>query len=96
VAYLTMGGDHWQMFLFGFFTIFVITQMHGIGLGKKSRWGIVISYLLCVLFTYWGRGLESLEILRIPVADFALVYLFAAIGWTPWLIHKALQHKRPA
>ena len=51
VAYLTMGGDHWQMFLFGFLTIFVITQMHGIGLGKKARWGIVISYLLCVLYT---------------------------------------------
>ena len=92
VAYLTMGGGHWHMFLFGFLTVFVITQMHGIGLGKKTRWGIVITYLACVVFTYQGRWLDSLEILRIPVADFALVYLFAALAWLPVLLRKARQH----
>ncbi|MEH6580305.1 MAG: hypothetical protein V7754_00110 [Halioglobus sp.] len=96
VAYLTMGGDHWQMFLFGFFTLFVVTQIHGIGLGRKTRTGIVITYLLCVLYTYWGRGLESVEVLRIPVAEFALVYLFGALAWTPLLLHKVLQRKRNA
>lgn len=91
VAYLTMGGGHWQMFFFGFLTIFVITQMHGIGLGKKTRWGIVITYLACVVFTYQGRWLDSIEIMRIPVADFALVYLFAALAWLPFLLRKARQ-----
>jgi hypothetical protein len=90
VAYLTLAGPHWQMFLFGFLTLFVITQMHGIGLGRKARWGIVITYLLCVLITYWGRGLQFLEVLRIPMAEFALVYLFAAFAWLPviWLAAK--------
>ena len=91
VAYLTMGGGHWQMFFFGFLTIFVITQMHGIGLGKKTRWGIVITYLACVVITYQGRWLDAIEIMRIPVADFALVYLFAALAWLPFLLRKARQ-----
>lgn len=88
VAYLTIPGDHWQMFLFGFLTLFVITQMHGIGLGNKARWGIVISYLACVLVTYNGRGWEVLEVTRIPMAEFGIVYLFAALAWTPFLYRR--------
>ena len=88
VAYLTIPGDHWQMFLFGFLTLFVITQMHGIGLGRKARWGIVISYLLCVFITYSGRGWDVLELTRIPMAEFAIVYLFAALAWTPFLYRR--------
>ena len=89
VAYMTMQGNQWQMFFFGFLTMFVITQMHGIGLGAKARWGIVATYLLCVLYTYQGRELEALEVIRIPLANFALVYLFAAIAWIPFLIRAA-------
>ena len=89
VAYLTIPGDHWQMFLFGFLTLFVITQMHGIGLGSKTRWGIVITYIGCVIVNYWGRWAESSEIFRIPLAEFGLVYLFAAMAWFPVLLRKA-------
>ena len=89
VAYMNMRGDAWIMFVFGFFTLFVITHMHGIGLGKKARWGIVATYLLCVLVTYNDRWLESVEVLRIPMAEFALVYLFAALAWTPVLLRYA-------
>jgi hypothetical protein len=85
VAYLTIQGDHWQMFLFGFLTLFVVTQMHGIGLGRKTRWAIVATYLACVLFAYQGRWLQSTEVLRIPLAEFGLVYLFAALAWIPFL-----------
>lgn len=92
VAYLTLGGGHWQMFLFGFLTLFVITQMHGIGLGKKTRWGIIATYVLCVVVTYQGRWLQSVEVMRIPLAEFALVYLFGALAWLPFL----LRHYRRA
>ena len=92
VAYLTIPGDHWQMFLFGFLTLFVITQMHGIGLGRKARWGIVLTYLLCVLYTYWGRDLQFMEVIRIPAAEFALVYVFAALAWLPFLL-RALKNR---
>lgn len=94
VAYLSFAGDQWQMFLFGFATLFVITQMHGIGLGRKARWGIVLTYTLCVLYTYWERWPEALEIIRIPAAEFALVYLIAALAWTPLLAHKIFRRDK--
>ena len=31
---------------------------------------------------------RSVEVLRIPAAEFALVYLFAAIAWLPVILHK--------
>ena len=90
VAYLTIGGPHWQMFLFGFLTLFIITQMHGIGLGRRARWGVVLTYAACVAFNYWGRGWDWLEVFRIPLVEFGFVYLFAAIAWLPvvWLALK--------
>jgi len=88
VAYLTLGGAHWQMFLFGFLTLFVVTQMHGIGLGNRARWGIMVTYLLCVIVNYYGRSWDVLEVLRIPLAEFALVYLFAALAWLPFLYRR--------
>jgi hypothetical protein len=93
VAYLTIPGDHWQMFLFGFLTLFVITQMHGIGLGNKARWGIVLTYGLCVVFNYWGRGWDVVEVTRIPMAEFGIVYLFAALAWLPFLYRRAVSHR---
>ena len=94
VAYLSMGGDHWQMFLFGFLTLFVITQMHGIGLGNKTRWAIVATYILCVAVNYQGRWLQSVEVMRIPLAEFGLVYLIAALAWLPFLLRR-LRRSRP-
>lgn len=94
VAYLTIPGDHWQMFLFGFLTLFVITQMHGIGLGNKARGGIVLTYVLCVLVTYWGRGWDVVEVTRIPMAEFGIVYLFAALAWLPFLYRRIVARSR--
>ena len=85
VAYLTLPGNHWQMFLFGFLTLAVITQIHGIGLGVKTRTGIVITYIACVIYTYWGRDWEFVEVLRIPMAEFGIVYAIAALAWLPVL-----------
>ena len=36
VAYASFHSEKWSMFLFGFLTIFVVTQMHGMGLGKRA------------------------------------------------------------
>jgi hypothetical protein len=81
VAYLTIAGDHWQMFLFGFFTLFILTQIHGVGLGKRSRSLLVMFYVLCVLNTYWGRGWDFLEVTRIPLVEYLLVFICALLIW---------------
>jgi hypothetical protein len=68
--------------------------MHGIGLGNRARWGIVATYLLCVIVNYYARGWDVLEVLRIPLAEFALVYLFAALAWLPFLYRRARATER--
>ena len=49
----------WPMFLFGFLAIFVITQMHGVGLSRRTRVVLGTMYLVAVLGVYsWRGGLE--------------------------------------
>ncbi len=85
VAYLSVHGEKWQMFLFGFLTLFAVTQVHGLGLGNKTRAAIVASYVACVALTYWGRGWDWLEVLRIPAAEYGLVFICAGLIWLPIL-----------
>lgn len=43
VTYVNLSSDKCSMFLFGFFTIFVVPMMHGIGFGNRDRWCIVLT-----------------------------------------------------
>ena len=41
VAVMNSGpGGQWPMFLFGFLGVFVLTQMHGLGLGRSDALGV--------------------------------------------------------
>jgi len=72
------GQAFWPMFFFGFAGIFVITQMHGLGLSRWLRAGFIAAYGLAVVLIYSERGWENLnEIIRIPAIDYLLVF---AIG----------------
>jgi hypothetical protein len=84
VAYLTIPGEHWKMFLFGFLTLFIITQMHGIGLGRKARAGVVLLYTAAVLVAYQGREIDALEVFRIPAVELGFAFILAGIGWLCW------------
>ena len=59
----------WQMFGFGFGAVFIITQMHGLGLSVQARRIIGAVYVLALVVSYgWLATLRSIpEILRIPV-----------------------------
>jgi hypothetical protein len=72
------------MFLFGFLTLFIITQMHGIGLGRRARAAIVLLYAAAVLFAYRGRELDALEVVRIPLVELGFAFVLAGIGWLCW------------
>lgn len=72
----------WPMFLFGFLAIFVITQMHGVGLSRRVRWVIAICYLAAVLGVYLWRGIGSIhQITWIPLAEYGLVAVIALLIW---------------
>lgn len=88
VAYHSVHGEKWQMFLFGFLTLFAVTQVHGVGLGRRTRSAIVLAFVACVAFTYRGRGWDWLEVLRIPFVEYALVFACAAVLWIPVLLRR--------
>lgn len=72
----------WPMFFFGFAGIFIITQMHGLGLSLRARWVWFAAYVLSVVGVYTFRGWGNLnEIIRIPLIDYVLVFALAGIIW---------------
>ncbi|MFI6025326.1 hypothetical protein [Amycolatopsis magusensis] len=83
VAVMNSGPDGmWPMFLFGFLGVFVITQMHGLGLSGRARWGIAVVYLVGAVAVYATRSLADLdEIVRIPFIEYLLVAVVAGLVW---------------
>lgn len=84
------GNELWPMFAFGFAGIFVITQMHGLGLKLWSRILILLAYIGAVIYIYSDRGwVQMNEILRIPVIEYAAVFLLAGlIAGGLWIARK--------
>ncbi|MDR7320025.1 hypothetical protein ACH45F_32490 [Catenuloplanes sp. NPDC020197] len=83
VAVMNSGpGGAWPMFLFGFLAVFVITQMHGLGLGSGTRWGILGVYAAAAIAVYSWRGLGEIhEITRIPMVEYLLIIPLVLIIW---------------
>jgi hypothetical protein len=81
VAILTSGPQGmWPMFLFGFLAIFVLTQMRGLGLSRRVRTIIGVSYITAVPAVYSWRGWSRVhEIAWIPVIEYGLVAVIAGL-----------------
>ncbi len=76
------GNGIWPMFAFGFGGIFIITQMHGLGLSRLVRWMLLFVYIGAVLLVYSERGWSYLnEIIRIPVIDYIAILVLAGLFW---------------
>ena len=72
----------WAQFFFGFAAMFIVTQMHGLGLKRWQRWAFVGAYGAGVGVTYLFRGVGLFaEIIRVPAVEYMLVYLFALAIW---------------
>jgi hypothetical protein len=85
------GNGIWPMFAFGFAGIFVITQMHGLGLKIWHKWLILAVYIGSVTLVYSQRGWAKInEIVRIPVIEYlAVIVLALLIGGGLWVARKA-------
>jgi hypothetical protein len=94
IVALLQGNNLWPMFAFGFGGIFVITQMHGLGLSLRMRGAILAVYAALVVWVYSGRGLAKLnEIIRIPLIEYLAVFVLALlIGAALWIARRV----RPA
>jgi hypothetical protein len=86
------GKGMWPMFFFGFAGIFVITQMHGLGLKLRTRLAILAAYVGSVLWVYSDRGWAMLnEIIRIPAIDYIAVFVLAGLFWLGLKIAKLVR-----
>jgi hypothetical protein len=86
------GNQLWPMFAFGFGGVFIITQMHGLGLERWKKGLIAALYGAAALYAYSLRGWGQLnEIIRIPVIDYLAVFVLAGLIAMGLGIHRRLQ-----
>jgi len=85
------------MFAFGFGAMIVLTQMYGLGLNTWTKRGLAIGFVVAAVGTYalMGRLSSMHEILRIPVLDYAVVFLlygiYLSISWVSKLFQRRIQ-----
>lgn len=87
---MQQGNGIWPMFFFGFATLFIVTQMHGLGLSRLSKALFTIAFGLGVAVVYSQRGLAQLnEVIRIPLIDYLSVFVLAGlIGGGMWIARR--------
>ena len=75
IVAINQPSNSWRMFGFGFGAMFILTQMHGLGLGARARSLLAGGYVLALLASYGSTGMIGIihEIVRISILDFALV-----------------------
>ena len=74
------GNALWPMFAFGFGAVFVVTQLHGLGLSRGARLLLGGVSVALVAVVYTGRGWDRLnEVLRIPAIEYLAVVVLAAL-----------------
>lgn len=86
VAYIsTLQGDNQggtpAQFFFGFMAVFVITQMHGLGLSRGIRWFLLALYVGAVALFYHGNWQQMAEVPRVAVIEYAGLIVITAIVW---------------
>ncbi|MFP6764377.1 MAG: hypothetical protein VB858_12190 [Planctomycetaceae bacterium] len=79
--------DFWQMFCFGFAGLFIVTQMHGLGLSVRTRWAFLFTYIVAVSWVFSRIGMRSVhQVLWIPLTEYGVVFVLAAIVWGTMLL----------
>jgi hypothetical protein len=74
------GNGIWPMFFFGFAGLFIITQMHGIGLSIRWKWLFLVLYVSGALAIYSQRGWNRLyELASIPLIEYLSVGVLALL-----------------
>jgi len=80
VMVAVVNGDGWPMFLTGFAGIFVLSQMHGLGLSRAQRWLIGGAYLGGVALVYAPRDWQGLwQVPLIPATELLTVLALSIV-----------------
>jgi len=84
------GNNLWPMFFFGFGAMFIVTQMHGLGLSRNVRAAFIIGYAALAIYVYSGRGLQNIhQVTWIPFIEYLAVGVMALLfGGGLWLVNR--------
>ncbi len=105
VAYFTQQSIMWTMFFTGFLTIFIVTQIYGLGLPARAIRAASAAYVVLVLglYTFYPSGAFSTERLAkiyqvtfIPAAEYALVFVVAGALWVVSLLPPVRSRLHPS
>lgn len=84
VAWYVMNqGQHafWSMFLFGGIAVFLITQLHGLGLSRPKKW-VLTAPLVAALVIFYGAFPEYLlGLTRIPMIMYLGTFVMFVLVW---------------
>jgi hypothetical protein len=95
IVALSNAPNFWQMFCFGFAGLFVVTQMHGLGLSRKVRWFFLAAYLAGVITVFSSVGFDKVhQITWIPVTEYAVVFVVAFLVWAAMKVFSMLAVSR--
>jgi len=88
----------YAMFLFGFATVFFVTQIYGLKLKKSIIMITQILYLVLIVLEYSGvfsgnSWANINEVFRIPVIDYLLVFVFVYVIYIPYYFKKKRKKK---
>jgi hypothetical protein len=77
------GGSIVYMFLFGFLTIFIVTQMHGLGLKTWVKNLFYAGFALSLFLTYFVIRQPYMinEVIRIPFIDYLMIFATYGLWW---------------
>jgi hypothetical protein len=94
VVVAILAGQQWPQFFGGFLGMFVLTQMHGLGLSKLTRWVLGLTYVAAIFAIYsLTEGIaRSFMVTLIPLVEFLLVAIVSLLVWLAVLVLRA----RPA
>ena len=81
IVAVVAGNGLWQMFFFGFAGVVVVTTMHGLGLPRPVRLGVLGLYVAAALVVYSQLGLAKIhQVTWIPLTYYAVLFVLA------WLV----------
>ena len=97
VAYYIMidgQGGPWHMFLFGGVAIFLVTQLHGLGLGRAAKLAIALPLVAAMAVFYAVFPDELMGVTRLPMIMYAGTFIMAALVWLLARVSRPLSDKR--
>lgn len=83
VAYLSpfQGADAAAMFITGFLTLMVVTQIHGLGLSRATIVSVIALYVTCVAGLIVAGLLNPIDLFRVPAAEYILAVVVTLVLW---------------